>query len=205
MRKFIGLILIVVSTCFGCTEKVERMPVLDAKNLDVVSSTLRLEENLDLLGDVILDCKLVTDTTFLLISRNKVFLYLNNGVQKSIIGNTGNGPGEYISPDNVYVSNKFIYIWCRIKNKILVYSKDGVFIKDYLINVSSLSEFVIYKDRLLCCLYSNSFTGENKIVEIFDLETMFSIKKYNTERQEDFLLAVAHSAGGLSIVDDTIS
>lgn len=204
MRTFIGVLLVVLSTCFGCTEKIERVSVPNAEGLDSVFSTLRLGENLDLLDDVILDCKLVTDTTFLLISRDKVFLYHNNGVQKRIVGNKGEGPGEYLSPDNVYVSDNYIYIWCRIKNKILVYSIEGNFLNDYLINVSSLSEFVVYKDRLLCCLYSNSFTGENKIVEIFDLKTMRSLKKYKTNRQEDFLLSVAHSAGGLSLVDDKL-
>ena len=56
----------------------------------------------------------------------------------------------------------------------------------------------------MCCLYANSFTGENKIVEIFDLKTMQSLKKYKTNRQEDFLLSIAHSAGGLSLVDDKL-
>lgn len=204
MKSFIAILLVVLSACFGCTEKIERMPVPNAEGLDSIFSTLRLEENLDLLDDVILDCKLVTDTTFLLISRDKVFLYLNNGIQKRIVGNKGEGPGEYLSPDNVYVSDNYIYIWCRIRNRILVYSIEGDFLKDYLINVSSLSEFVIYKDRLLCCLYANSFTGENKIVEIFDLKTMQSLKKYKTNRQEDFLLSIAHSAGGLSLVDDKL-
>lgn len=204
MRSFIGILLVVVSACLGCTEKIERISVPNAEGLESVSSTLRLEENLDLLDDVILDCKSVSDTTFLLISSDKIFLYLNNGMQKCIVGNKGEGPGEYLSPDNVYVSDNYIYIWCRIKNRIFVYSKEGEFLKDYLINVSSLSEFVIYQDRLLCCLYSDSLTGENIIVEIFDLETMHSLKKYKTNRQEDFLLSVAHSAGGLSLVDDKL-
>ncbi len=76
---------------------------------------------------------------------NSVFLFNKNGKFINRIGNVGYGPGEYIRPRHMFVSkkNKNIKVYDPATRFLLIYDKDGVFIKTLRLGrvLRSIGEF----------------------------------------------------------------
>ena len=71
------------------------------------------------------------------------------------IGDQGRGPGEYHEIGYVYLSNNGkIYVSDRGTGKILVYEKDGRFIREFSLNAGAPQAFVVLKDSILLGSYS---------------------------------------------------
>lgn len=174
----------------------------DSFYVDSLIYSCLLEENIDLIGKTISDFQLLTDSTFLLVSRKNVYIYSKNGVQLGLVGKAGDGPHQYLSPDKIYVSEKYVYIWCRAQRKVFVYTKTGKYISEYSTESQSILTFSIYKDQFLCCLLEG--TEEDKIIDIYDLQNLKSVKSIYSEDQQDRLLSLAQFSGGLVLSNDML-
>ncbi len=71
------------------------------------------------------------------------------------IGNQGNGPGEYGRVGYVHLSDDgTIYLSDRSSGRILSYTRDGKFIKDYRLKNGAPQEFVVLNDSIIAGSYA---------------------------------------------------
>ena len=200
MRIIIWIFLLMgIAACSNNTNhsKNSEQTVAVALPGNKVEHSLSLEENIDLIGKRIQDYFRLTDSTSLVVSGEKLFVYSDKGYQLYQIGEKGEGPKQYIRIDKVSVSDRYVYVWNSVQNKILVYTFSGEFIKDYTLPHLGIADFVIYRDRLLCCLFNG--TEGDKSVEIYDLHTMNTRLSLKSKTGEDQLLFLAEHAGGLCL------
>ena len=89
--------------------------------------------------------------------RRGLFLFDKQGKFVRKIGNKGNGPGEYVSPDDITVDkeNKKIYI-LDSNQRVLKYSSNGVYESSFrLANDATRSNYIQYSEN---ALYTNLYT-----------------------------------------------
>lgn len=200
MRIIVWIFLLIgISACSNNTNysKSSEQTVAAAIPVNKVEHSLFLEENIDLIGKRIQNFFRLTDSTSLVVSEEKLFVYSDQGYQLYQIGEKGEGPKQYIRIDKVSVSDKYVYIWNNVQKKILVYAFSGEFIKSYNLPQLGIADFVIYKDHLLCCLFNG--TEGDKSIEIYDLHTMDTILSLTSKTEEDQLLFLAEQAGGVCL------
>ena len=76
-----------------------------------------MKENLTIVGGSPSDFSILNDSSYLLSIGKDLLLYNKQGEQTKIVGNYGEGPGEYLSPDRLFVSSKFIPLSSFSKHK----------------------------------------------------------------------------------------
>lgn len=75
---------------------------------------------------------IINDTAYILDSRGikGLLRFTINGKFIDKIGSVGQGPGEYVSPQNFFVFRDLICIIDNSQQKILCYSRDGKFVEE---------------------------------------------------------------------------
>lgn len=94
---------------------------------------------------------------YVLEKRRGLFLFDKQGKFVRKIGNKGNGPGEYVSPDDITVDkvNKKIYI-LDSNQRVLKYSSTGAYENSFrLENDATRSNYIQYSEN---ALYTNLYT-----------------------------------------------
>lgn len=74
------------------------------------------------------------DSCFLIVG-NEMTLHDRSGRFLRSIGQNGNGPGEYLAVTDVVMQDNLIRVLDRTGHKIMDYNREGVFLKEYPINL----------------------------------------------------------------------
>ena len=87
---------------------------------------------------------------------SSVFLFDNNGRFLNLIGQKGNGPGEYMTPEDVVYDeyNKEVIVWDYNKKNLMFFKLNGSFIKSVKLNEYIGAFQVMDKKRI--ALYLNN-------------------------------------------------
>ncbi len=73
-------------------------------------------------------------------------LFSSSGKFIREIGRSGQGPGEYILPDNISVKNDTIYRYDKDNKKLCLFNSEGEFITEYKI-ILYISDIILLKDK----------------------------------------------------------
>ncbi len=133
--------------------------------IDTVCKTL--DENIELLGHIS-DMHFISDSLFLLSTQEMLCLYNTRGEQLKVIGNKGNAEGEYISPDMIFATNRYIYLWCAMQLKVLRYDIAGNFVDVFCRMDKSIKEFKIAGDSIMFYREAND---EKNVIHKFNANT----------------------------------
>jgi len=126
----IALLLLVITGCFGPTEKLQ----LDAKRYTlIISDSIGVESGDDryIFGNIGGVCYLengaiaVADRIF-----NSVRVYSADGEYLNVINGTGNGPGEFSSPLQIATWNEGFVVSSNMNSKLLFYNSSSRFVKE---------------------------------------------------------------------------
>ena len=162
-----------------------------------------MKENLTIVGGSPSDFSILNDSSYLLSIGKDLLLYNKQGEQTKIVGNYGEGPGEYLSPDRLFVSSKFIYVWCKQLLKLITYDLTGHFVKEYRFDKTAIVDFAIWEDQYVCFLLDGHV--ENKKISIYNLSNGKEIKTICHENKTDDILFISKFAGGLSVNQNRFS
>lgn len=161
-----------------------------------ISSTY-IKENIDFIGNYVSDFLIVNDSTYLLSTSHSIFIYSKSGNQIGVIGKQGEGPENYLNIGEICLSDKYIYVWCKTKQKLFVYDILGNLQTSYSLPNRKIISMCVYQDRFLCCMMDG--TLENKIIEIYDLIESDSRRTIISDCKEIELLSCAQVAGDIKL------
>ena len=160
----------------------------------------KLNENIGFIDGKVNDFSMLTDTTFILSNNSRIYLYNINGEQIQTIGLQGRALGEYISANKLYISDNYIYVWCAMSLKLIVYDKNGDFIKEYNGFDSSITRFVVLNDKTVY-FYGN---GDQKHIKIYDLTNKKYISQFGNYSDADRLLLFNSLTAGICINNNEV-
>jgi hypothetical protein len=125
---------------------------------------IRLETtDQSLIGGHIGKIKKISDGYFISSDRKELLLFNSDGTFKQKIGQTGSGPGEYssLSDYDVFKNGNIVILDV---NKLIMYDREGVYIKTIPLNFIAFNIKTVGDDIML--LYSS---GENYMIHEADL------------------------------------
>ena len=182
MKKLILYTVILSSVLGACTSSILRV-----ENSDVASIFLPLNQreqvvSLSEVADSLRYIPLETTDSCLIGSIDKLlqteagcFIVVDKEIAVSIyvfdsdghflnrIGRHGQGPGEYISIEDVTCGYGYIYVWDSNLNKVLKYTEHGEFTGEFHFEYTSYSVHCLGEDRLVfCCDYAPNRSLERK-------------------------------------------
>lgn len=73
----------------------------------------------------------ISDRVLISDKNSNLFIFDIEGKPLHKISNKGNAPGEYVNIDDIYYSNKEIFLLDIMQNKIIKYSHEGVFLEEF--------------------------------------------------------------------------
>lgn len=76
------------------------------------------------------------DDKYVIVSRNIIHVYGNDGTELSCFDKKGNGPGEYIEVQDISMGEKGIYVLSWSQKKIILYDLDGKCLETYTLPYS---------------------------------------------------------------------
>jgi len=127
----------------------------------------------------------------------KVLKYSKYGKFEKYIGRKGQGPGEYIAPQKLFLSKSKLYVYDGLSRKIHIYKLTGEYIKTLDIGkiVALFSDFYVDKNNNVYALWID-YSGEEirYVVGKFDFKKR-SIEKIKILKREKIKRAVM---GGIS-------
>ena len=199
---FFVIICGIVSCLPSNEEAVKQIEFTDVvDNKQPYELVCKLGENMSYLDRYIYDFEILSDSTFIVVNGKSVYIYNNNGKQIKLIGDHGKGPGEYIFATSTYVSDNYIYVWCSSSMKLIVYNKDGTYIKNYK-NAALGVHFVIENDSLA---YAYGAGGRDlKLIKVLDLKTGNIISKFGQYSNADQALFCINSPGAVCMENNEI-
>lgn len=110
-----------------------------------------------------------------------IFVFNKDGKFTRKIGEKGNGPGEYtnIIDFSLDRKNRRLLLLCNRPSFVKIYSLDGVFLEDKILNNTSLSDIASINGTILCPTNHQGFTKNesDSLFYIFD-ENFKLIKKH---------------------------
>lgn len=127
MRGLSGLFVFAGLLCTAACA-MENMEVGDAPSEPVC--TIRQVTDSVLLGRLN-SMAIIDSTCFALCTEKQVYLYDKDGYPVRQIGQNGRAVSEYIMPTIVRSDGRFIYVWCAMSMRFIVYDKSGSFIGGY--------------------------------------------------------------------------
>jgi len=105
-------------------------------------------------------------------SDKKIKKYDKNGNFSKSFGNIGSGPGEYLSPSDLFLSENKIYVNDVRQKSLILYKSNGDFIEKKLINKIFTSIQSITESRFLCSAMNPERSGSEfnlvKTLGIYD-------------------------------------
>lgn len=114
----------------------------------------------------------------------RLIVFNNEGIALNQIGSIGNGPGEYSSIADFYVTaSNDIYIYDSVKKKIILYDSKNSYIKDFNINFEAEHFVQLHNNEFLFSLAPyNEGKLKRKMIAITDknfniTNTMFEFDK----------------------------
>ncbi len=109
----------------------------------------------------------------------KVLKYSEKGKFEKYIGRKGQGPGEYIAPQKLFLSESKLYVYDGLSRKIHIYKLTGEYIRTLDIGkiVALFSDFYVDKNNNVYALWID-YSGE----EIRYVVGKFDFKKRNIEK-----------------------
>ncbi len=156
-----------------------------------------LSENRALLGGNLYDIAFLSDTSFVLANDKQVIIYNTNGEQLKVVGSNGRGPGEYVSASNLFVSDKYIYVWCSMSSKLLAYDKAGKYMASYSGFKAAVKKFVVLNDEVVY-FYTVNRVGKS-LVKVYDLKSSRFIDGLGVVSLADVVLSLRPSIGGICV------
>jgi len=78
----------------------------------------------------------------------KIFVFSKDGKFLRTIGSRGQGPGEYISINNISIDEKNKYLYIISPSKIICYNLNGKFLHETYNNTASFSEIIFFNDKI---------------------------------------------------------
>lgn len=110
-----------------------------------------------------------------------IFVYNKDGKFMRKIGEKGNGPGEYtnILDFSIDRKNRRLLLICNRPSFVKIYSLDGIFLEDKILNNTLLSDIACVNGTILCPTNHQGFTKNesDSLFYIFD-ENFKLIKKH---------------------------
>ncbi len=160
-----------------------------------------LNENISLLDQIIYQLRLISDSTFLITTGKQVFLYNIDGEQLTNIGMYGRGPGEYLRAIKSYVSDNYIYILCSDVGQMLVYDRDGNYVKKYDSPLPH-SEFIVEEDSIVT--FYRASMQDNILIKRFILDSGEMIASYDHYTNADHPLFAMNDTGAFNQIGNEI-
>ena len=205
MREIKYLFLLFVGSALvscGQTEKFERTISFDRNLIETKGAEFvcRLSEDSILLGNIT-DFTLLNDTSFVVADGKGAYLYHISGLLKKQFGHAGQARGEMISPNHVFATSNFVYVWCSTSMKVLVFDHEANFKDEFpRFERSAKKIFVDSNDEVLYLYTSGIFNKNSNKVD--DVITIYRMKenssiKIGERSSEDEVISIVNNSGGL--------
>ncbi len=167
-----------------------------------VKKVCDLEENLEVIGEI-KSVSFSNKNSFVVSVPEPagVILYNTEGEQLRLVGNSGNGPFEYIRPSLVRVYNDNIYVWCSMLTKLLVFDTSGNPVNEYSFS-RGIRDFVVFDNYV----YFYSAGGfDEPIINVFDLNTGQTLEKgFGEKTNEHKIFMFRECTGGLDLSENNL-
>jgi hypothetical protein len=111
----------------------------------------------------------------------------------------GLGPGEYLTIEDFFIKDNFLYILSSAIQKIMVYNKDFDFVKSFSIDGFATN---IANQNDLIYVYTNFSSLDYKNIHVIDINTGKIINKFADFQKKQ--LGVGYSSDGFSINTDSL-
>ncbi len=146
----------------------------------------------------------IDDDAFLVSSAAsaQVIVFDSGGNQKMSIGQQGRGQFEYLSPSLARSFDQKIYIWCNNLLKMMVFSREGTPLYEYVFT-RSIKDFVAFENHL--CFYTTGGFKDESIVSIYDLsKESYVIQDFGAKTNEHEILNATPCSGSLLLNDGAV-
>lgn len=199
------LLLIFAPLMFCCNSRVnnESVEIKDSEYIGLPIETMCvLRENLFVIGGLPSDLAFFKDSSFLLSVGRDLVLYDKEGSQMKRFGQYGEGPGEYMLPEKLCITSKYVYVWCKESLKLLMYDLDGNFVNEYRYFKHAIQNFVVWEDKYVCFLLNGDI--EDKRIDVYEIEKNRSVWAAYHKNNVDDIFSVSSFSGGITIVDNKL-
>ena len=205
IMKKISLIVFASLIMASCLQN-RSQDCIDVENFDAelpFSRLSKLGNAPDILGELS-SFHFMDETTFLVSSAAsaQVILFDIGGNQKMSIGQKGRGQFEYLSPLLVRSFDQQIFIWCSSLLKMMVFSREGMPLNEYVFT-RSIKDFVVVDNTVF--FYTSGGFKDESIVSVYDLSKEQYISQDNGEKtNEHEILNATPCSGGLLLHDGAV-
>ena len=193
IKYLLGFSMILNFTSCGSQKEgvLKQIEFTEVSTTDSLEFLCKLEENIDFIDNGLNDFEILTDSTFILANSSRIYIYNTSGQQIKTIGRYGKGPGEYLNAMHLFISDNYIYVWCD-PSKLIVYEKDGTFVREHNKFHSAIRKFVVTNDNMAY------FYGiKDKIITSYDLVKDEYISEFDDRSDADELLFAASGRGAV--------
>ncbi|WP_439489503.1 hypothetical protein [Algoriphagus sp.] len=200
-KTFLSLVIVFFYSCSN-TDKTFVDSNFNSVQKNNHTVETKLKENLVQHGEII-SIDFIDNDNFVVGTKNpsNVIVYNISGDQELVISNVGYGPFEFQQPSIIKSYNGNIYIWCPEQLKLIIYSLDGMPIKEYSSFTSAIRNFVPFGNKI--AFYKASGSAEN-FIEIYDLDSEEKIYQGGEASNEHIVLSLSACMGAISYWDDKI-
>lgn len=185
----------------SCSENNKQINEITFENIQMKNNSVdmvcdSLKENINFLNNTINDFSILSDSLFVITNGKNVYIYDFNGKQIKSIGAYGKGPSEYISANQLFISNDYIYIWCSTLLKLILYDKNGNYVKEYKEFGFAIQKFVVLNEKYIY-FYISGNSENDKNIKIYDILQNKFINEFGTITEEDKLLFLNNNNGAI--------
>lgn len=201
MQKTLLLFLLItlLLSCDNTTRVNQNIDFPDSETLKATDGETLcvLKENMEFIGRHINAIAKISDSSFVLLTNEAIIFYDWNGTQTKVITADGRSSSEFVCPSAIAVSDKFIYIWCNVLMKVLVYDYDGNYQTNHNGFNRALNKFSVSGDDKYLAMYTSGDNGKS-IIKIFDIDTKKTIAEVGENSQEDIVLSFMSYSGAVA-------
>jgi hypothetical protein len=194
--------LLINNSCFLNRNRSNEFEDIQVDSLNLVPVCF-LRNNYELLGEIESFGFLTTKLLYVT-SKNpvRVYVYDIEGNQRFLLGDSGRGPYEYLSPKIVRQSDNKFFIWCSDLLKLIEFSENGVPLCEYYGIGRGIKDIIIKDDYAY--IYNVSGFDEG-IVSVFCLSSSeFTGQKYGEVSHEHEILNLHQCSGGLLLYSNKL-
>lgn len=203
-RVFLSLSLCVFAV--SCVQKNESEKILSFErnlvNTKDPELVCILSEDGVLLKNIT-DFTILSDTSFVVLDRQGVYLYHISGTFIKQFGNSGRAAGEMITPTFVHATDNFVYIWCASLMKFLIFDHEANLINELSGFKRAVKKFVVNSSDEVLYIYTSGFFNESQnkmtdVIDVYRINDKLSVK-YGERDPEDEILSTYSNSGGLFV------
>lgn len=132
---------------------------------------------------------------------SQVILFDASGNQIRTIGNSGQGPFEYVSPSIVRASENKIFVWCNNLTKLIQYDLDGKPLAENSFPIA-IKDFVVHGNY--AGFYLAGGLSREGVIQIYDLEQEAFVQGFGHKDNEHHILSSLECAGGMDLMDGNL-